>query len=307
MRLGLSLVCSTGPGHDSLELLGLIVQRAIAFAKSGFDPAFVYDDCVGLETVPASDAFTRDPKGKIWLLCQDRLPFDATIQAVGIDRRQLFIETAPIDMEAVMSMIADERSDLVLTRCTHGQRKGSYELRTPRSSAPLAVLIPGAQEEIPTELGPRWLTIVHWTRRSAEDIASIAWLIDQTHQQNLYVPQLEESGSATAVPISGMKQQQVMDIQMQQQPHLMLNMGISGQMRTELQAMLVLQQTLLRLPEAELPAFVARSFKERGVEGTFRVIRFVLAGRIKRAHPHLTWPEARARARGAERKIRAGR
>jgi len=73
--------------------------------------------------------------------------------------------------------------------------------------------------------------------------------------------------------------------------------GIRPEIRLELRQILSIQQILLQMDMNQLSEFVIESLEKRGLKQTESILNFVLAGRVKNAVPHLSWPQARHLAR----------
>lgn len=84
---------------------------------------------------------------------------------------------------------------------------------------------------------------------------------------------------------------------MEQRPVLSLKTEIRQEqrleMRMELQQIMALQYKILRMNEEELVDFASQDTSEKGQKKMMNIMRFVVAGRVKKAKPDLSWRDAR--------------
>lgn len=96
-----------------LGTLGKQLMLAVQFQKSGFNLEQVFSDIVTAEKdVSAKELFTQ--KGKRFFLRSDSIPGDLAIKAIAFDNKSLFLELAPIDIETVKKVIADNMFLVIL-------------------------------------------------------------------------------------------------------------------------------------------------------------------------------------------------
>lgn len=93
-------------------------------------------------------------------------------------------------------------------------------------------------------------------------------------------------------------------LDIEQRPILSLGTDPLPEQRLELQQLLALQFTILRMDDKELLEFMQRYNADKGQKATTSILRFVATYRVKKAKPNLSWKQAREMTKKLSRKIR---
>lgn len=302
LTLSLRPVLRQAHSHEipTLGLLGRQLAAALAFAKSGFDPAVVLDDAVTGEQKPAAEMFEQ--KGRRWFLRADSMPGDLALKAIAVTDVSLLIETAPVRPEALAQLVADSDVPLVWNDVDafafgDNRKHACYLHRRPGK-----VTVDGRTVRVTRSL---W-TIPHKRGTTGPATMAAVWLADRAFEDYVYddeqtVVDMLDAGSAAA-PQSQRREMRV-ELGFQQQLALeqvpVLTLGERLEQRMELAGIMALQRKLLSMTDDQVAVWVASDPSEEGQRRALNVLVFVLAGKIRSARPDVTWKEARAAARKA--------
>lgn len=280
-----------------LGLLGQQLMAALAFAASKFDQTLDLDDAVTGTRRPAGNMFEK--RGRRWFLVADCIPGDMAVKAVAVTEVSLMLETAPVRPEAVAEMAAREKIPLAWNRAdafvSEGGKHACYLHRRQGR-----VTVDGRAITV-----SRALWTIPCRGKPGKATQAAVHLADQTFEQYLFEEETTISdalsgpqpGARQAVPVREMR----LDLNFQQMLSLeqvpVLCLEERQEQRLELSAIMALQRTLLSMTEDEVMEWMARDPSPEGQRRALNVLVFVLAGRVRSAHPELTWREARATVR----------
>lgn len=285
-----------------LDLLGEQLVLAFRFQKSGFDPELTLEDEVTNETVPAKTLFFQSERR--WFMRGESIPGHLGVKAIAVDADSLYLETAPLRPAAVEEAIVERM--LPLRIASEGQ--DTVIVDTTTEQILIRIGEPTKPAEMEEELGERCL----WTiptkdlsevrRRAVIGIADLAFTIDAYDVAPLEVESSPVTSQAAAQRITLQLQVGLqMRLQMEQRPILSLRTRMSDRQvmtgRTELQQVMALNQALACMAPEQIEQFFTRYVAEHGEKKALSVAVFVLAGKVKRVRPDLTWRAARRAAR----------
>lgn len=281
-------------------LLGRQLAAALAFAKSRFDAVVVLDDAVTGEQKPAAEMFEQ--KGRRWFLRADSMPGDLALKAIAVTDVSLLLETAPVRPEALAQVIEDADIPLAWNSAdafTFGDRRAHACYLHRRDGK---VTVDGKALRVWRSL---W-TIPHKRGTTSPSVMAAVSLADRAFEDYVYddekmVVDALDAGNASTP--RAQRREMRLELGFQQQLALeqvpVLTLGERLEQRMELAGILGLQRKLLSMTDEQVAAWVASDPSEEGQRRAMNVLVFVLAGKIRKARPDITWKDARAAARKA--------
>ena len=270
------------------DYFGDQILMAITFAQHGFNPDELFVDTIRAgDTLPARDIFTED--NERWFMRFDSLPGQTSIKAVAVDNELLLLETSPLDLERVMKLVSEHGNNVTFDK--RNMRFVSLD-----SSETLFTI---EKTETLDEMDQRCLWIMNWAHLNPEDHITAIHAADMIYTHEAYI------GDEEAVAQSGpMEMRLQLDVRqkllIEQRPILSLKQVQTvrvqqrQELRMEIAPLLALQQRILRMTIEELVEYVTQDLSLEGQRKTTKTLHFVLAGQIKKAHPRMTWKQARA-------------
>lgn len=292
---------------EKIDLLGVQLDLAQQFLVSGFERDLdLYDDVTNA-TVKAGELFFEQD-GR-WFMRAASIPGHIAIKAMAVDVEGLYLETSPLNLEAVRSLIVEK-----MLPFSAKEQDGSLafiDLTT--NNALITIGAPTRPKDGEIELEERCLWAIPTAGMSRVRVEAAIKLADILYTAETYVVEevAEEIGPVTSrssvkrvtIRLQFEFQQRLM---MEQRPLLSLKAELEtapaftgAQVQTiELRQIMALNFRLARMGEGELQDFFAKYVAEHGIEAALNVAVFTLAGKVKRAMPPgTTWREARRVAR----------
>lgn len=297
MKMG--LVPDHGVTDDVLDYMGKLLLSLIGFIRSKFDQNVEYDDLVKQERVKAGELFVLS--GARWFVRSESLPGYSWIKALGSGDRRIWIESSPLDPVQVQELIVKEGHPF-----RYDAERGIVFNRV---DTPVIRI---SKSEVPkfgqSQLAPRtlWAIQLRSLTRPGQDRLLIRF-IDRLFDQCCFIlGENEVSASGGAVAPGRLELQQslglVQELQIEQRPVLSLvqEQKLTGRpelQQLQLQKLLAVQQAIIRMDPEQLAKFTEEKLAELGAKGLLHLFNFVIAGKVKRVRPNLSWPEARKIAR----------
>ncbi len=282
---------------EALDLLGAQLMLALQFYESNFNTNLTLVDTVSAEEkYSCKELFNR--QGKVWCLRAESIPGNLTIKSISVDKRNLYLETAPLNWDGVAQVLKDQ---MLPFDCNPTQRRFSDSTNGQKL---ITISKPTSPKYEGTSLAPRCL----WTipligqdairRKMMIKLADVIYTADAYSYQGIGGEKIavEGSGKGGRLELQVLLELQ-MQLQAEQRAILSLRGALRGELRLELQQILGLYYSIVRMNEDELLKFIVDHTEKHGEKTTVQVLNFALAGKIKRAQPKLTWREARAMAR----------
>lgn len=282
---------------NRLDLLAMQLMQALQFISSGFNKEMFFTDHVMLETLSSDEMFYKD--GRYWFMRNDSLPGDPVLKAIAFDKDNIYLETSDIDTKLAAEIIEDWKLDC----------KINSESRSVFSADGVKVLEYGAPvtpkvEGEPIEPRIKITIPLQGTNLQGVKLADALW------SGGAFVS-AEEAEIETETGPQKIELKLNLNLRLQlkleQRPMLLLNTGVGVVQRGDLQlkGILAMQTRLLKMSDEELEGAVLEMSATHGEKATVRALDFILAGKVKRVAPHLTWREARQVAKKAASKITA--
>ena len=287
----------------TLDILGEQLLRAVRFMEAGFEDSIMHDTVLA-EDVPAHVLFlqkTTEAQTPMWVMRNESIPGHFSVKSIAVDPTTLYIETAPLDPEKTQEVVAGwEPAIKVLA----SNGRSFVDVATSKTIAWVGKVV--TIKHGTGKLAPRALWKIDLKMLNGKERETAIAFIDTLFTEDAFdlVGMEQESGHWSA-PAKGhqielrLQLQLLHQLKLEQRP--MLALGIAGSIaidtRLELQALLSLQGVILRMTPDQLESFVAEYAEKHGVRDAERMMLFVLAGRVKREAPELTWKAARRIAR----------
>lgn len=278
------------------DYVGEVLENVFRFHNSGWDTDLEFSDTITQEKVSGSTMFTNI-NGR-WHLRAASLPGDLSICAIAIDEDFLFVEAAPFDSGLFLSMVKELGVpfffDLQHRRIADQSQK-----------TVLLISSPCTFEVGQEKLAPRCLCKAPLRGMTPLKQKQLIMLVDKMFTNKVFVNQVGEESTARTVepglrlelnmgliqslelfqrPIMALKQEGRQEGQME---------ATQSQQQVQLQALFVVQRRIQQMSREELLEYTAQQVAEKGELAVLRVFSFVLAGRIKKVRPGLTWRKAR--------------
>lgn len=278
------------------DILGDQLLLAIRFVESGFDCDAEFKDAVNQEKVKGSSLFTR--QGNVWYMNSESIPGYLAIKAIGVDKSNLYLETSPLDAKRTEEVIKDN----MLPFAYDSKRKVFSDLTTHKALIHISAW--GRPQEDEITLGARCLWRIPFRSLDSIRREAAVRLADSIYTAEAFeVESIEEAEIPAPTGRIGLRLQLRLQqsLRLEQRPILLLGQTIKGaqrhEQRLELRQIMGLQQLILNLKPEELIDFFAKYIEEHSEKRAIQVVDFILAGKIKRLRPNLTWKQARAHAR----------
>lgn len=284
---------------ERLDYLALQIIQAIQYISSGFNEEMVFTDHVLLETPSGREMFPKN--GQFWFIRNDSIPGDPSLKAIAFDKNNVYLETSDIDLGLAKEVMSDRDLDGKIdpNSRTIFSSKGVKLLQFGKS------VTPNVDGE---DLEPRITITIPLQDTNLRGVK----LVDALWSGGAFVSTAEDEYGAN----SGSQKIELrldlnlrLQLKLEQRPILLVQTktvpkGDTVQ-RTELQlqSILSMQTALLKLSKDELEKKVSEIVASHGEKEAIKVLDFVLAGKVKKLLPHLTWKEAREIAKKATNKV----
>lgn len=281
--------------QQGLDLLGEQLTLVLNFLDSKCNLDLEFKDAVAAgQIVKAKGIFPKLGKG--WQMRQESIPGDLAIKSVSFSNNALYLETAPLDVEKAKETIRAKMLPFSYDEKKHCFMDSSTEKRL----ASIGPVSKPTHEK--TVFAPRCL----WTipLRNLDEIRrrAVVQLIDALYTADAYIRDGIELDDGLMSGERGRPDMKLlmsfqMQLEMEQRPMLSDELTVRQEQRLEIRQIFTLQNLILHMNEQQLIEWVVKETTEKSEVMTIRVLHFVLAGKIKRAQPKLTWKEARDLAR----------
>lgn len=275
-----------------MDLLSLQLVQVLQFISMDFNQEMIFNDCI-LSEVPTGGQFFY-PQGRLWFMRNESIPGETSLKAIAFDKKAIYLETGELDVDLAREIIHDHKLDCVInvTRrriTTSGRKTTLFEYgEAVKLKFEDSELEPRIQIKIP--LGNNQMSGID--------------LVDKLWSFGAFKTAKDEDEVGTAkYGERSMKLQLNLGLQqrlfLEQRPMLLLNQRtqLKPETRTELGGVMAQQTRLLSMSPEELEGYVAEYAFENGEKRTQSILDFVLAGKVKKVKPQLTWIDARAIAR----------
>ncbi|MBP6942798.1 MAG: hypothetical protein KBB55_02020 [Candidatus Buchananbacteria bacterium] len=280
----------------AFDLIGRILVNVFKFLDSNFDQTLAVHDVITHDDMTAEKMFFRTDDR--WYLRPESLPGYPEICAIGIDKQALYLEAAPFSRQDFDNLVLEKSLSY----------RYDEAVKAIIDSTGMQVLTVSEPEKVKVEendLPARCLCVLQLQNLTNGKRLDAIQLLDQMFAEGVFViDDAEEVVSASSAGGIGVRLEMGMYLmqvlQMIQRPILSLQqrqaMVVVGA-QVQIQQMLAFQNMILRLgPEARL-AHVEKLLAEKGESAVTSMLSFVIAGRVKKARPELSWKDARRVAR----------
>lgn len=278
---------------SDFDLLGGQLFEAVNFARFGFDSRLKLFDHVRDETLEAGGMFVAD-RGR-WFMTRDSLPGDVAVKALGVDRRALYVETAPLATQQVNEALTEKN-----VAARYDESMHSFVTFSGR------VLLTVTDAEVSPDFMPRALWTIFWSSLRVADLELALKIADAVYAKSAWQVAPEHGDLLVATRATGdlrveLAQMMVQMLAREQRPLLSLEPRAQHiqSMRLEMRPILHLERSLLNAGPEALEEYAKRDLSPEGQRRTMQILVFVLAGRIKREiNQRLSWKQARRAAHG---------
>lgn len=266
-----------------MDYLALLLMEVAKFVGTNFDRKQIFTDHVMLENLAGGDMFYFT-KGR-WFVRNDSLPGDPVLKAIAFDKKTIFLETSPFNITKLAETLGSMEKEYLFIPAskTIADSHGRTLLKYTQSTTP----------EIDGHTLDKRMTItIPLEQTQFEGIL----LIDRLWSVNSFLSP-DEDDIQTVTQVQKMELKLRMDLRLmlhlEQRPYLLLDQKLDNRQEMQLQGILSLQHSLLSLSSADLEQKIVELVTHRGEKEAIRVLDFILAGKVKKVRPTLTWRDAR--------------
>lgn len=288
---------------EKYDLLGIILEIVTRFIASDFNMETVYREPVTQSNVTGADLFER--QGEKVFVRADFLPGTLAILAIGFHQKAIHLETGVWNEEVLLEVL--EKTGLTRVQAKSGGviRNNTQTLLT--YSSPV---VPEAVEGITFQ--PRILCTIPISTLSLPALTETIALLDELFKHGAWnegsVKEVDQTPQGPVEPALRLEQSMklVYTLQAEQRPILALRQAnaLQTEARLEMQQTLTVlfayqNRILTALNDSSTLQTILVEYEEKyGTEGLKNLTIFVMAARVHKARPTLSWKQARAVARG---------
>jgi hypothetical protein len=289
---------------------GQQILNALHFVLNGFPQDQVYDDTIIGGNVLGRDMFEeRDGR---WFMRQQSLPGNLAIKAIAVDATEgLLLEVTPFSNDLEVKIIREYALPFKIKKVGRGRKAQTRIIDTTTKELIMFVdtaehFYAGANKnELPEELGPRWLVTVPLAKLNTARQMLIVRFLDAVYDNDCF----SSEGTVTedVSEVRSVQQAATMSLrldlrlmqmlELEQRPILSLRNKLVGEQvlnqHMELAHLQQLERKILHMTEDELTAFAAQLAAEKGTQTALKVLMFTLARTVREAQPGISWKEAR--------------
>ena len=293
--MSMSLSMGTGDGGN-LDYMGEVLQNVFRFLDSGFSLSLTLYDTINKVSIGGSTMFSNI-NGR-WHLRSESLPGDLAISAIAIEKSMLFMETSPFDASVFQRLMEE-------TGMPFHYDESRREIFDRNNVVLMIISKPEVIRVGDDAMPPRCLCRLPLVNCTPFTRWQIVMLVDQMFTKGVFIAPDESRSNAGAAAQElrlELNMNLIQALELVQRPLLSLKMENRAELNTSMQmdrvqALLMLQRQVLNMSHEELLVFTAEQVAKHGEVYVLQIFTFILAGKIKKIRPTLTWKKAREVAR----------